>query len=57
MNASRHPQTFDALTIHAKGVEPLMGQGEARREVHPATDDLEIANRMKRAQAAILGSC
>src|SRR6516165_11214893 len=41
-------KTRGALTIPVQGVEALMGHGESRREVHPATDDLDVACRLAR---------
>jgi hypothetical protein len=36
------------LTVPVQGVEALMGHGESRREVHPASDDLDVARRFAR---------
>ena len=34
-----------ALAIPVQGVEALVGHGESSREVHPASDDLDVAGR------------
>jgi hypothetical protein len=39
---------FGALTIPVHGVEALVGHGEPRREVHPASDNLDVARRFPR---------